>query len=81
MISGGRTQQDSDRDLDRAARERLHAQAPAPVDLVTASGSGVDLHLSPPAAHFQSVGEPRVNVLRVTLSLDSLSAVLETPRS
>lgn len=103
--------------LDTIVRERIAAlrasdagaTGPLPVELVTASGSGLDPHLSPAAALFQVhriarargvdsamvarlisahieprtfgiLGEPRVNVLRVNLSLDSLSTPPVPPR-
>lgn len=100
--------------LVRARIAALRASDPSatglmPVELVTASGSGLDPHLSPAAALYQAhriarargldptavvrlirahiaprtfgiLGEPRVNVLRVNLSLDSLSASPEIPR-
>jgi K+-transporting ATPase ATPase C chain len=55
--------------------------APVPVDLVTASGSGLDPEISLAAALYQAqrvarllgvLGEPRVNVLELNLALDSL---------
>jgi K+-transporting ATPase ATPase C chain len=78
----------------------LAASAKVPVDAVTASGSGLDPHISPAYAQIQIgrvaqarnvpdadvkklvdkytdgstfavLGEPRVNVLRVNLALDS----------
>lgn len=97
--------------LDSAVRARVAdargdaggGTSPVPADLVTASGSGLDPHLSPAAARWQVariaaargvapatvqsaidrytehrtlgiLGEPRVNVLRVNLALDSLRA-------
>lgn len=94
--------------LRQAVQERVAALraadpgnvAPIPADLVTASGSGQDPHISPAAAGYQAsrvararaadaaqvrdlvvrhtagsvlgvLGEPRVNVLRLNLALDS----------
>lgn len=97
--------------LESAVKERIAAlraadpanTTPVPVDLVTASGSGLDPHISPAAAEYQVarvarnrglpeqnvrklvqqatvgrtfgiLGEPRVNVLELNLSLDALPA-------
>jgi K+-transporting ATPase ATPase C chain len=94
--------------LTKAAKERIDAlrgsdpenTAPVPVDLVTASASGLDPHISPAAALYQVkrvakaraipeervealvrahtkdrtlgiLGEPRVDVLALNLSLDA----------
>ena len=103
--------------LDTLVRARIaglraagaESTAPVPVDLVTASGSGLDPDITPAGAAYQIariasarnldptvvtnviasatfprtfgiLGEPRVNVLRANLALDSLSAA-QAPRS
>jgi K+-transporting ATPase ATPase C chain len=108
--SGGSNLAQSNPDLAKAAQARvtaLHAvdpdnPAPVPEDLVTASGSGLDPHITPAAAEYQVrrvakarglaeaqvrqmvrrassgrflglLGEPRVNVLVLNLSLDGVN--------
>ncbi|MFN8012759.1 MAG: potassium-transporting ATPase subunit KdpC [Holophagaceae bacterium] len=59
--SGGSNLAPSNPDLEKTVRERIaalraadpEATGPVPVDLVTASGSGLDPHISPAAAAFQ----------------------------
>jgi K+-transporting ATPase ATPase C chain len=114
--SGGSNLGPTNPDLERAVAERIRAlreadpgnTAPVPVDLVTASGSGLDPHISPAAASYQVprvarlrglkeqdlrklvaehtedrqlgvLGEARVNVLRLNLSLDSLGGARQAP--
>ncbi|QDT57128.1 Potassium-transporting ATPase C chain [Caulifigura coniformis] len=94
-------------DATRVRVDALNASEPStrliPVDLATASGSGLDPHISPAAAEIQVrrvavarrmaehdlhslvveftegrqfglLGEPRVNVLKLNLALDRMSA-------
>lgn len=50
-----------EKDLERLRRENPGATQPVPVELVTASGSGLDPHLSPRAALWQA---PRIAAAR-----------------
>ncbi|HKS54150.1 MAG TPA: potassium-transporting ATPase subunit KdpC [Steroidobacteraceae bacterium] len=107
-VSSGSNQGPINPALATAVKERIAAlraadpgnTAPVPVDLVTASGSGLDPHISSAAAEYQLarvararnvapedvrklvrqatqgrtwgiLGEPRVNVLQLNLSLDT----------
>lgn len=110
-VSSGSNQGPLNPALENAVKDRVAAlraadpgnNAPVPVDLVTASASGLDPHISPAAAEFQVariarerrlsedevralvekatqgrtlgiLGEPRVNVLQLNLSLDAQHA-------
>jgi K+-transporting ATPase ATPase C chain len=107
-VSSGSNQGPLNPALEQAVRDRIAAlraadpgnDLPVPVDLVTASASGLDPQISPAAAEFQVsrvarernatrervrelvqqategrtfgiLGEPRVNVLELNLSLDA----------
>jgi K+-transporting ATPase ATPase C chain len=60
-------------DLDRLRQENPNAPGPVPVELVTASGSGLDPHISPGAARWQI---PRVAAAR-HVSVADVEAALE----
>lgn len=115
--SGGSNLASSNPALATAASQRMQAlraldpgnAEPVPVDLVTASGSGLDPHISPAAAEYQLrrvararaldeetlrglvrehtqgrtlrlFGEPRINVLKLNLALDSFRRAPGGPR-
>ena len=114
--SGGSNLGPTNPALAAAVRERATAliqenpahKGPVPIDLVTASGSGLDPHVSPAAALLQVprvaaarsldeetvrrfvgehvepalfglLGRPRVNVLQLNLSLESMARAAESP--
>jgi len=74
--SGGSNQGPSNPDLAKAVSERIAAlravdpgnDAPVPIDLVTASASGLDPHISPAAAQYQAARVARVR----GISLDTV---------
>jgi K+-transporting ATPase ATPase C chain len=109
--SGGSNLAPSNPELQKVTARRIQAlqaadpanSALVPVDLVTASGSGLDPHITPAAAEYQIrrvarargltesslrdlvgkhiegrtfgiLGEPRVNVLKLNLTLDGISS-------
>jgi K+-transporting ATPase ATPase C chain len=59
--------------LERAEALKATAEGPAPVDLVTASGSGVDPHISPEAARYQAA---RVAAAR-KISVEQVKSLIE----
>lgn len=75
-------------DVERLQKENPHAPLPIPAELVTASASGLDPHLSPSAAHWQakrvagtrSVAEERVHRLIADLTEGRQLGFLGEPR-
>jgi len=94
--SGGSNLAASNPDLAKAAQARIQALAaldpghpgPVPVDLVTASGSGLDPHITPAAAEYQiprvararQLPEARVRELVVQASRGRTLGLLGEPR-
>ncbi len=71
-------------DAARARIDALHAadpgkQAPVPVDLVTASGSGLDPHISPAAADYQAARVARVRAIPIEQVKQLIAANTEAP--
>ena len=71
-------------DAARARIDVLHAadpdnQAPVPVDLVTASGSGLDPHISPAAAEYQAARVARARGIPIEQVKQLIAANTETP--
>jgi K+-transporting ATPase ATPase C chain len=60
-------------DLERLRRENPEASGPVPAELVTASASGLDPHLSPPAARWQVARVARAR----GRSVDDVQALLD----
>jgi K+-transporting ATPase ATPase C chain len=75
-------------DLTRLRKENPDAPGPVPADLVTASGSGLDPHLSPDAALWQvlrvararNVGEDRIKAVLATQIEGRQLGILGEPR-
>lgn len=85
--SGGSNLGPSNPALTEAARARIEAlraadpanRAPVPVDLVTASGSGLDPHISPAAAEYQAVRVARERGLALEQVRELIAAHTDRP--
>jgi K+-transporting ATPase ATPase C chain len=74
IASGASNKGPTSADLKKAIEERrAKFGADAPVDLLTASGSGLDPHISPEAARLQT---PRIAAAR-NISIEKISALLD----
>ena len=89
--SGGSNLAQTNPDLLKQAQERiarLQSIAPVPVDLATASGSGLDPHISPVAAEYQikrvaktrRIDEEKVRMLVTKFTEDRLFGIVGEPR-
>lgn len=86
--SGASNLAPSNPDLARSVQERIaalravdpEATGPVPVDLVTASGSGLDPHISPAAAEFQVHRVAKARSLDETKVRNLVAAHVEPPQ-
>lgn len=86
--SGGSNQAPSNPDLHKAVTERIAAlqaadpetRGPVPVDLITASGSGLDPHISPASAAYQVRRVAKARGLDEARVRDLVSAHIEPPQ-
>ncbi|ACS84933.1 potassium-transporting ATPase subunit KdpC [Musicola paradisiaca] len=86
LASGGSNLATSNPALDQAIgqnvknwRQRQNNDAPVPVDLVTASASGLDPHISPQAAQYQADRIAKARGLSTTVVEQLITRATQTP--